>query len=315
MKKLLCLAVLLIVLTAFVACTKKGEKFIEPPTEVVTLENGETAVYEVITQKNGEAVTEENGEKKFIPYDPPVTDKGGYIVTDRDGSTQRLSQTKPSSVSVENEFIDIGSEADTTAAVNGTTSNASGTTAKDNQTTTAPQRTDSDVTAPSAANKPTTPSVTNKPTNPSSTENAEGNDGMTYKMNGTLTKAQAEKLCTILEFENEFDADLCDSNYTAAKDSLVTYIADIDKAIGQIKADNALYAYVGDEVLKAWKDNIIEAQERYSVFLSVAEHQEEGKKDRNYYTTYTEFQDAYRSSLDAYYSMYIAAQKLSLQAG
>ena len=83
MKKLIPVAVLLAVLFCFAACSKKGEVYEPPMTEVITFEDGLTAIFEVVTEENGEVATDAEGETKYIPYIPPVTEEGGYLVTCR----------------------------------------------------------------------------------------------------------------------------------------------------------------------------------------------------------------------------------------
>ena len=58
MKKITAIVLIFAVIFCFAACSKKGEKYEPPVTEVVEFEDGVTAVYEVVTEENGEVVTE-----------------------------------------------------------------------------------------------------------------------------------------------------------------------------------------------------------------------------------------------------------------
>ena len=65
MKKIMIVLVAFTVIFCFAACNKnknKGEIYVPPQTEVVTFENGETVIYEVVTEANGEAATDAEGE-------------------------------------------------------------------------------------------------------------------------------------------------------------------------------------------------------------------------------------------------------------
>lgn len=343
MKKTICILLTCAMLFAFAACSKKqGELYVEPPTEVITFADGETAVYEVVTDAAGEAVTDENGENEVVPYDPPVTEKGGYLVTDPEGSTIKQSATTVAlTAAVENDDFDFEE------VVNGTTAKAdsAATTAKtdaagsSDKTTAKPEENKTSVS--SSGNSPLTPgeeittakapSVTTTEKNtavsvPSTqkettTKNDSGAvkettvadlpEGETGDFGTDISKADAQKLYDILDFENTFDAALCEADYYTAEKELEIYMANIENAVAQIKADKDLYQYVGNENLNLWLGYMNQAKEKYAIFMGIyrgVEHDDEYPKA--FYSTYEDFQNSYRSSLKVYYSMLTGAQAI-----
>ena len=298
MKKLIPVVLLLAVLFCFAACSKKGDIYEPPMTEVITFEDGLTAIFEVVTEENGEVATDAEGETKYIPYIPPVTEEGGYLVTDAQGSTipDRPTTTKPNKPDATNIDTEIGELDEPT--------NSNGQTQKPEKTTKPPQSSKPIQTTKPSQQNTTKPAGTTKPSSTNAPEQT------THELDGALTPAKAQKLVKIMEsVENPFDEDLADADFYAAEKSLDTYIKNIEAAITEIKADKALYQFVGNEQLNLWINNMREAKERYSVFMTMVK-QEEGKKDKNplYYKAYTDFQEAYRDSLEAYYFILFAAE-------
>ena len=108
---------------------------------------------------------------------------------------------------------------------------------------------------------------------------------------------------------NPFDDDLSEADFYAAEKSIDTYIANVEAAAKQIKDDKTLYEFVGNQQLSLWGDNMYEARERYKIFMTMV-RQEEGKTEKNplYYKAYTDFQEAYIDSLEAYYFILFAAE-------
>ncbi len=305
MKKFLAVILIFALVFCFAACSKKGEKY-EPPqmTEVITFEDGSTAIYEIVTEENGEVATDEEGGTKYVPYIPPVTEEGGYLVTDAQGSTIPDVQTVPSAGATTagtNVDIDIG-EFDEPTDSNKTTKPDS--TAKPDSTTkpTATTKPNS-TTKPTATTKPvgTTAAPESKPTAPPATK----------PLDGELTPAKAQKLVNLLEglLDNPFDEDLAEADFYAAEKSLEVYIADVENVIAQIKADKALYEFVGNEKLNSWLNYLAETKDNYAKFMTMVEH-EEGKTEKNplYYKAYTDFQESYKGALEIYYFVLFAAQ-------
>lgn len=292
MKKFTAVILIFALVFCFAACTKKGEKY-EPPqmTEVITFEDGSTAIYEIVTEKNGEVATDEEGETKYIPYIPPVTDEGGYLVTDAQGSTIPDVPTSPAAdtPSADGTHVDIdaGELDDPTDSSNKTEKPAE--TTKPGSTT-APQQTEK-------------PQQTTKPTGTTAVPT-------TKPLDGELTPAKAQKLVDMLEgLENPFDEDLSRADFYAAEKSLDTYIANIESVVAQIKADKALYAFVGNEKLNSWLKYMDETKDSYTKFMTMVEH-EAGKTEKNplYYQAYTDFQESYKHALEIYYFILFAAQ-------
>lgn len=312
MKKIMLVAVAFAVIFCFAACNKnKGDVYEPPMTEVISFEDGVTAIFEVITEENGEVVTDEEGETKYVPYIPPVTEKGGVLVTDAAGSTipsrpnTTANQATNDSGNV-NVDTDVGEldEPENTAKPEST--------AKPGTPTTKPAAT----TKPTATTKPsatkpgqTTAAPENKPTSAPVTKPAD-NEPVTEELDGTLTSAKAMKLYQIMDgVENPFDEDLAEADFHAASKSIDTYIENIEAAVKAIKEDKALYQFVGNQQLTLWLNNMYEARERYQIFMTMVK-QEEGKAEKNplYYKAYTDFQEAYRNSLESYYFILFAAE-------
>lgn len=312
MKKIMLVAAAFAVIFCFAACNKnKGDVYEPPMTEVISFEDGVTAIFEVITEENGEVATDAEGETKYVPYVPPVTEKGGVLVTDAAGSTipsrpnTTANQATNDSGNV-NIDTDVGEldEPENTAKPEST--------AKPGTPTTKPAAT----TKPTATTKPsatkpgqTTAAPENKPTSAPVTKPAD-NEPVTEELDGTLTSAKAMKLYQIMDgVENPFDEDLAEADFHAASKSIDTYIENIEAAVKAIKEDKALYEFVGNQQLTLWLNNMYEARERYQVFMTMVK-QEEGKAEKNplYYKAYTDFQEAYRNSLEAYYFILFAAE-------
>ena len=316
MKKVLCALLTLAILLAFAACNKnKGEIYVEPPTEVITFADGETAVYEVVTDAAGEAVTDENGENEVVLYDPPVTEKGGYLVTDPEGSTIKQSATTVANTAVvENEELEFDTPA------NGTTAQSAGTstTAKNESTTNKSGQTQAATTgsngleAVTGENKTQAAETTTAKTNSAEkTTAADLPEGETGEFGTEISKADAQKLYDILDFDNTFDEALCKPDYFAAETELNNYIASIENAIAQIKADKDLYQYVGNENLNLWLGYMNEAKEKYAIFMGIYRGCEGSAEYPNaFYTTYEDFQDSYRDSLKIYYAMRTGAEAI-----
>lgn len=314
MKKIMLVAAAFAVIFCFAACNKnKGDVYEPPMTEVISFEDGVTAIFEVITEENGEVATDEEGETKYVPYIPPVTEKGGVLVTDAAGSTipSRPNTTANDAAADSgnvNVDTDVG-ELDEPTLSNGETKKPESTTkVSDGTPTTKPAAT----TKPTATTKPsdkTTAAPENKPTSAPVTKPAD-NEPVTEELDGTLTSAKAMKLYQIMDgVENPFDEDLAEADFHAASKSIDTYIENVEAAVKAIKEDKALYQFVGNQQLTLWLNNMYEARERYQVFMTMVK-QEEGKAEKNplYYKAYTDFQEAYRNSLEAYYFILFAAE-------
>lgn len=300
MKKGLCILLVFAVIFCLAACGKnnKGELYTPPHTEVITFEDGESAVYEVVTDDKGEPVTDKDGITELAPYDPPVTEDGGYIVTTPEGETIKQSQTTASqSVAVDHNLIDLG----TTAALHHENTTADRETAtKKEDTATKPKET----TTASNGGALVTPDKTETTAVPDIPE------GVTYPLNGELSKEDAQKLFGILSITNNFDKALSDGDYHKAEEMLPGYLEDIENAIAQIKADKTLYQYVGNKNLQLWYDYMVEAADRYAIFMGVLRGIESnnGVITKAFYTTYEDFQDYYRFSLQVFYHMRLGAE-------
>lgn len=311
MKKIMLVVMALAVILCFAACNKNKGQVYEPNTTIIDVGNGETAIFEIVTEDNGEIATDAEGETKYVPYVPPVTDKDGYLVTDTAGSTIPLTSaqaSKPSADSsapnIDNDIADIDTPAnpDETTKPESTTKVSDGTPTKP-ESTTKPAST----TKPTATTKPS--DTTTKPATPSTSKPA-ATEAVTTPIDGSLSSAKAEKLVGIMEgVENPFDEDLADADFHAAAKSIDTYIANVEAAVNAIKSDASLYQFVGNQQLTLWLDNMYEARERYQVFMTMVK-QEEGKTDKNplYYKAYTDFQESYAASLEAYYFILFAAE-------
>ena len=304
MKKLLIIVAALAIIFCFAACNKNSGGVYEPPmTEVVTFEDGVTAVFEVVTEKNGEVATDAEGETMYIPYVPPVTEKGGYLVTDAQGSTipSRPDTTLPDGYVAPTdkaEENDVGGFADTTTKPaannekdttknNGVTQQAETTTKKNNVTT--------------------EQSTTKKP---EKTTAAPNYDEPTSAIDGELTPAKAAKLVNIMKsVENPFEDCLVEGDFYGAEKAIDTYIDNIRKAVNEIKADKALYEFIGNEQLDKWLNSMLEAKDYYAIYMTMVRQEDKtGERNPLFYKAYTDFQGYYRSSLESYYFILYAGQ-------
>ncbi len=297
MKKGLCILLVFAVIFCLAACGKnnKGEIYTPPHTEIITLENGESAIYEVVTDDRGKPVTDDEGITELAPYDPPVTEKGGLIVTTPEGETIKQSQTtEVVSVEVDRDLIDLDTTAPDSTAANETTTKKEETTTKPAETTT---KADSgSLQNPDSNNEPTT--LKDIP------------EGETYALNGTLSKEDAQKLAGILNIPNPFDSALSLGDFYLAEEKLPDYLASIENAVRRIKEDRKLYKYVGNQNLQMWYDYMVEAADRYAVFMGVVRGTEGEKPGKAFFATYEDFQNYYRFSLQIYYHMLNGAESI-----
>lgn len=302
MKKGLCILLVFAVIFCLAACGKnnKGEIYTPPHTEVITFEDGESAVYEVVTDAEGEPVTDEEGITELIPYDPPVTEKGGIIVTTPEGETIKQSQTTVAqSVEVDQDIIDL----DTTApSPNETTTKIGETTNKEE---TATNTKPAETTTKSDGGALQTPNADKEPTTLK-----EIPEGETYALNGTLSKEDAQKLVGILNIPNPFDEALSTGDFYLAEEKLPDYLASIENAARRIKEDKKLYKYVGNQNLQLWYDYMVEAADRYAIFMGVVRGTEGEKPSKAFFATYEDFQNYYRYSLQIYYHMQNGAERI-----
>ncbi len=316
MKKLIIAVLAVALVLCFAACTKeknKGEIYTPPQTEVVTFEDGLTAVFEVVTEANGEPATDAEGETQFIPYIPPVTEEGGYLVTDAQGSTvpdiPTVGEQKTDNATtrpISNDFGDL----DETDSNNKETQagKPDSTTAKNEK----PEKTTlRQETTTAKAEKPTEPHKTDPTTakteKPTDAPQAETTTG---EIDGELTSAKAKKLVGIMEgVANPFEDALVEGDFYGAEKTIDAYIANIEAAVKEIKSDKALYEFVGNQQLDLWLNSMYDAKENFKVFMSVYRH-EEGKTEKNplFYKAYADFQDSYKASLQAYYFILFAAK-------
>ncbi len=297
MKKGLCILLVFAVIFCLAACGKnnKGELYTPPHTEVITFEDGESAVYEVVTDDKGEPVTDKDGITELAPYDPPVTEDGGYIVTTPEGETIKQSQTTVAqSVEVDYDIIDLDT---TTPSANETTTKNGETTSKEETTTKPDETTKSNGGALETPDKePTTLK--------------EIPEGETYAINGTLSKEDAQKLVGILNIPNPFDEALSAGDFYLAEEKLPDYLASIENAVRRIKEDKKLYKYVGNQNLQMWYDYMVEAADRYAVFMGIVRGTEGEKPSKAFFATYEDFQNYYRFSLQIYYHMQNSAERI-----
>ncbi|MBQ7101068.1 MAG: hypothetical protein IJN81_05500 [Clostridia bacterium] len=301
MKKGLCILLVFAVIFCLAACGKngnKGEIYTPPYTEVITFEDGETAIYEVMTDAEGEPVTDSEGITELVPYDPPVTEDGGYLVTTPEGETIKQSQTTAAqSVEVDYDIIDLET---TVPSANETTAKTDATTSKE-ETTTIPAET----TAKADGGALQTPDTGNEPTTLK-----EIPEGETYALSGTLSKEDAQKLVGILNIPNPFDEALASGDFYLAEEKLPDYLASIENAVRRIKEDKKLYKYVGNQNLQMWYDYMVEAADRYAVFMGVVRGTEGEKPGKAFFATYEDFQNYYRFSLQVYYHMQNGAERI-----
>ncbi len=300
MKKGLCILLVFAVIFCLAACGKnnKGEIYTPPHTEILTFDNGESAVFEVMTDEHGKPVTDDEGITELILYDPPVTEKGGYIVTTPEGETIRQSQTTVAqSVEVDQDIIDL----DTTApSASEATTKPDATTRKE-ETTTRPAET----TTKANGGALQTPDTDKEPTTIK-----EIPEGETYALNGTLSKEDAQKLVGILNIPNPFDTALSSGDFYLAEEKLPDYLASIENAVRRVKEDKKLYKYVGNQNLQMWYDYMVEAADRYAVFMGIVRGMEGEKPTKAFFATYEDFQNYYRYSLQIYYHMQNGAERI-----
>ncbi len=296
MKKFIAIILVFVLIFCFAACSKKGQKY-EPPqmTEIVTFKDGSTVIYEIVTEENGEVATDEEGETKYTPYIPPVTDDDGYLVTDAQGGTIPNNPTTASPTQSDVNIDTDAGELDETEKSNATTNKNDSTTNKAESTT---KKNETTTKKPSASN----PNTADKP---------QTTEPVTEALDGTISQAKAQKLVGIMEgIENPFDEALSDADFYAAEESLDPYITNVSNAVAQIKADKALYEFVGNEPLILWESYMAETKVNYQKFMTMVEH-EEGKTEKNplYYQAYTDFQNSYIEALEIYYYILLAAQE------
>ena len=294
MKKAIALVLFAAVIFALAACAKKGQRYEEPPTEIITFENGGREVYEVVTDQNGEAQTDAEGKKVYRLYDPPVTDKGGYLVTDAEGSTIKKSAATGVPVTVD---VDSGSgvlDDETAAPV----------TDKNGQTVAQPTEAEG-VTLNNDGSGGKKDNGKNKETTIPQLEHA-----MTAAYTGELSQGKANKLIQIMNgIENPFEEDLANDRFNEAKESVKVYISNIAQAQAQIKADPELYAFVTKSNLEYWNYYLTQMERKYGEFVSIYNAQKPGQKpSSSVYTSYVAFQDEYRKAIEVYYSIYDAAE-------
>ncbi|HBL41299.1 MAG TPA: hypothetical protein DDY98_06955 [Ruminococcaceae bacterium] len=291
MKKAVALLMFGAMVFAFAACAKKGEIYVEPPTEIITFKNGGSAVYEVVTDESGVAQTDADGATVYRPYDPPVTKKGGYMVTDAEGSTIKQSATTGKAETAAYDS-DSGALDGTTAAP---VTNAKGETVAQ-QTTANGQALDGKADTTKKGEQTTVPPVKH---------------ALMVPCEGELTRQQALKLTQIFDrIENPFDEDVAENKFLEAKESMKVYLENIKTAQKQITDDPVLYSFVTKSNLEYWNYYLTRAQRQYDVFAAVVEAQKPGEKpSSSVYSTYTDFQTEYRQAMEVYYHIYSAAEQ------
>ena len=135
-------------------------------------------------------------------------------------------------------------------------------------------------------------------------------EGETYALNGTLSKEDAQKLVGILNIPNPFDAALSSGDFYLAEEELPEYLESIENAVRRIKEDKKLYQYVGNQNLQMWYDYMVEAADRYAVFMGIVRGTEGEKPGKAFFATYEDFQNYYRFSLQIYYHMQNGAERI-----
>ncbi len=296
MKRAIALVLFAATVFTLAACAKKGERYVEPPTEVFTFDNGGRAVYEVVTDQDGEPQTDEEGMKVYRPYDPPLTEKGGYLVTDAEGSTIKSSADIDASVSV-----NIGGD---TGVIDDVPTNAEGQTGAQ-QPANAEGQTDAEgrtIDLNSGGKQTTARNETTVP----QLEHAS-----TVAYNGTISQGKANKLLRLLDgIENPFEDDLVEGRYEEAKESIKVYIANIHAVQKQIQADPEMYAFVTKSNIEYWNYYLTQMERKYGEFAAiVGALKPDEKPGSSVYTSYVAFQDEYRKEIEVYYSIYDAAKK------
>ena len=335
MKKAIALVLFAATVFTLAACAKKGERYKEPPTEVVTFDNGERIVYEIVTDAKGEPATDEEGQTVFRLYDPPVTQKGGYLVTDAEGSTIKRSASNNETATVNSDF-GIGVLDDETVPVtnaNGQTvppqTNADGQTVPP-QTNADGQTVAAQTNAGSTGNGGSTgiggETGATIPVE-SGTTAGSGNDkdkkdkepttipqlehASTVPYQGKLTQGKANKLLKILDgIENPFEEDIVENRYVEGKESLRVYVNNILAAEREIQADPEIYAFVTKANLDYWNYYLTQMQIKYDEFAAIVGAQKPGEKPRSsVYTSYVAFQDEYRKEIEIFFSIQEAAEQ------
>ena len=295
MKKMIALVLFAATIFTLAACAKKGERYVEPPTEVITLDNGGRMIYEVVTDQNGEPQTDAQGQKVYRPYDPPVTQKGGYLVTDAEGSTIKRSATTGAPVTV-------GSDSGSGEIVDDVTvpvTDANGQTAAQQPTNAEGQTLDLNSGGKKEGGK-------SEATTVPQLEHAS-----TVAYNGQISQGKANLLLRILDdIENPFEEDLVEDRYAEGKESIKVYIANVHEAQKQIMADPEMYTFVTKSNIEYWNLYLTQMERKYGEFASIVGALKPGEKPGSaVYTSYVAFQDEYRKAIEVYYSIYDAAQK------
>ena len=299
MKKAIALILFAATVFALAACAKKkGERYEEPPTEVITFGNGSRMIYEVVTDPDGEPETDAEGKKVYRLYDPPLTEKGGYLVTDAEGSTIKRSAATDAAVSIATDIGSAALDSGAEAAVPATDANGQ---------TAAPQTDAEGRTIFSSGS-----GKTNKNPNNSGegTTIPQLEHAVTVAAVGTLSRGKAEALLNILDgIENPFDEDLAEDRFFEAKDSILVYIANVQQAQKQIMADPEICEFVTKANLEYWNGYLIQAQRKYDEFIAILGAQTPGEKaGSSVYTSYVAFQTEYRKAREVYYHIYEAAE-------
>lgn len=312
MKKIMIVLVAFAVIFCFAACNKnkaKGEIYTPPQTEIVTFENGETVIYEVVTEANGEAATDEEGETKYIPYIPPVTEEGGYLVTDAagstvpslPGSTTAADSAKPTDKAVDS---DQGS-------FEGLTTNTEETKQNENGTTVQGESKPSSETTTQQGDSVLVPEKTTVKAPEKTTAKVPDIEAPTQAIDGELTPAKAQKLISIVKgVENPFEDCLVEGDFYGAETAIDEYIKNIENAVNEIKADKALYQFVGNEQLDKWLGSMVEAKDYYAIFMTMVRQEDKtGERNPLFFKAYTDFQDYYKASLESYFFIIESAQE------
>lgn len=313
MKKIMIVLVAFAVIFCFAACNKskdKGAIYTPPQTEIVTFENGETVIYEVVTEANGEAATDEEGETKYIPYIPPVTEEGGYLVTDAAGSTVPSlpgSTTAADSAKPTDKVID----SDHGSFEGITTTNTEETKLNENGTTSQGESKPSSETTTQQGDSVLVPEKTTVKAPEKTTAKVPDIEAPTQAIDGELTPAKAQKLISIVKgVENPFEDCLVEGDFYGAETAIDEYIKNIENAVNEIKADKALYQFVGNEQLDKWLGSMVEAKDYYAIFMTMVRQEDKtGERNPLFFKAYTDFQDYYKASLESYFFIIESAQE------
>lgn len=291
------------VILCFAACNKnknKGEIYVPPQTEVVTFENGETVIYEIVTETNGEVATDAEGETKYIPYIPPVTEKDGYLVTDAAGST---IPSLPGSTTAS------GSVSNTDKIVDSDNGNFEGITTKPEETK--QNETNTTKQSESRPSAETTQQGSSVLVPEKTTVKVPDIEAPTQAIDGELTSAKAQKLISIVKgVENPFEECLVEGDFYGAEKAIDDYIKNIQSAVDEIKSDKTLYQFVGNEQLDKWLGSMIEAKDYYAIFMTMVRQEDKtGERNPLFFKSYTDFQNYYRASLESYFFILETAQE------